>query len=461
LTKEPKDSPACVDDGVGIFVSPTGADTAVGTKSSPVRTIAKALELAGAKRVYVCEGTYAENVEVKGGGMIAGGFACADWRYTGVKAKVVPAAGHALRVTKASGEVVVSDLELVSVDAAANSGESSVAVFASESAGLTLLRAKVEAGKGADAPLVEAPVTNMYGGDKTGKGATGNVGGGSNNCACPVYGASVGASGGNGGNAAVKDGKPGDPGGAAPATPPPSGVFDGKGGMGAADPGGNCTPGTAGAAGEARTGGKGAVALGTLTAQGWAPAAGTKGEAGGAGQGGGGGGGDNFTNGAGGGGGGGCGGCGGNGAAGGRGGGASIAVLSFNTALKLEGTTLKTRDAGRGADGGTGEAGGGGGGGTVGACAGRAGGPGAGGSGGGGGAGGVSVGILYAGAKPRVDGSEVASAATHPTATLGQHGLHGTKGSGGAANMTSPAPGNAGNEGTDGVAGEAAAVKGL
>src|SRR3954447_8565266 len=60
-TKGVKDSPSCVDDGVGVFVSPTGDDGATGTKSKPVKSIAKGVELAasrGLPRVYVCEGTY-------------------------------------------------------------------------------------------------------------------------------------------------------------------------------------------------------------------------------------------------------------------------------------------------------------------------------------------------------------------------------------------------------------------
>src|SRR4051794_39026991 len=35
LSKGPKDAPACIDDSVGIFVSPTGDDGADGTKSKP------------------------------------------------------------------------------------------------------------------------------------------------------------------------------------------------------------------------------------------------------------------------------------------------------------------------------------------------------------------------------------------------------------------------------------------
>ena len=49
LTKDPKDSLPCIDDGVGVFVSPTGADTNPGTKASPVKTIPAALGKLGNK----------------------------------------------------------------------------------------------------------------------------------------------------------------------------------------------------------------------------------------------------------------------------------------------------------------------------------------------------------------------------------------------------------------------------
>ena len=49
MTKDPKDSLPCIDDGVGVFVSPTGADTNPGTKASPVKTIPAALGKLGNK----------------------------------------------------------------------------------------------------------------------------------------------------------------------------------------------------------------------------------------------------------------------------------------------------------------------------------------------------------------------------------------------------------------------------
>ena len=84
LGKEPKDSAPCVADSVGVFVSPMGDDMNAGTKASPVKTIGKALGIAGGKpRVYVCEGTYGESVDLTKAVSIYGGFKCSDWSYSG------------------------------------------------------------------------------------------------------------------------------------------------------------------------------------------------------------------------------------------------------------------------------------------------------------------------------------------------------------------------------------------
>lgn len=114
LTKSVKDSPACVDEAVGLFVSANGSDEGAGTKGSPLKSIGKALEKQGNKpRVYVCEGTYEERVEVKGGVTVLGGFGCADWKYTGTKSKLAPKeAGYAVVLTKVSQPVTVEDFEI-------------------------------------------------------------------------------------------------------------------------------------------------------------------------------------------------------------------------------------------------------------------------------------------------------------------------------------------------------------
>src|SRR6187402_3178748 len=60
-SKSPSEESCVVDDEYAIFVAPTGRDDASGTKTGPVQTIAKAVELAGdSKIVIACDGTYDE-----------------------------------------------------------------------------------------------------------------------------------------------------------------------------------------------------------------------------------------------------------------------------------------------------------------------------------------------------------------------------------------------------------------
>ncbi len=89
---DPKDSPACVADGFGIFVDATnGKDSNTGTKEAPVQTITHALDIAkgqNLKRLYVCEGTYGEDVTIDPGHdgiSIFGGSTCNDWTYSGTQ----------------------------------------------------------------------------------------------------------------------------------------------------------------------------------------------------------------------------------------------------------------------------------------------------------------------------------------------------------------------------------------
>src|SRR5450432_1248299 len=62
---DPKTNPACVSETFGVSVDgASGNDSNAGTKASPVKTIGHALTiLVGSKvRVFVCEGTYPEDV---------------------------------------------------------------------------------------------------------------------------------------------------------------------------------------------------------------------------------------------------------------------------------------------------------------------------------------------------------------------------------------------------------------
>jgi hypothetical protein len=447
---DPREAPRCVVNDYGVFVdAASGLDANPGTRESPVKSIAAALARAGARpRVYVCDGTYPERVALTTPTSLFGGFACGSWTPSGNKAAVAPTEpGYALRVDKLSAPVVVADMTFTARDAAAP-GASSVAVFVA-SASLTLRRVDVAAGKandGQDAtPLADlAPATAP-------QGAAGAAGGAQTpNPLCP---SSVGG-------AAGKDGAPnGAPGLVAIAPPFPDASFSGAGGSAVLA---DCNGGSSGRNGSFGAGGApgaGAATWGTLTADGWKGRDGAAGGDGGHGQGGGGGA-QRFAGGTGGGGG--PGGCGGKGGAPGTAGGSSIAVLAFQADLALFDVSLVASNAGRGGNAangqkaqaassvqalGTGSD----------ACVGGYGGHGGAGGGGGGGAGGLSVGILYKGRPPSLDGTPTPTADALPRVSLGTMGAPGLKGLGAGPLPTNPAS-RKGQDGVDGLPGHLEAI---
>jgi hypothetical protein len=136
----------CIDPAAGVFVSPAGNDGNDGTQANPLQTIGAGLTKAkanGKARVYVCAGTYAENVVINDPIALLGGFSCSDWSYASSNAATVaPASGYALEV--ASTTTSLNDLSFVAADASA-SGASSIAAFVNTST-VTLLRTTLTAG---------------------------------------------------------------------------------------------------------------------------------------------------------------------------------------------------------------------------------------------------------------------------------------------------------------------------
>jgi hypothetical protein len=420
-----------------VFVAPTGDDSAAGTATAPLRTIAKAIAQAiapgGPKQVYVCDGTYGEAVTLDTTAdalQVHGSFDCASgWKYDGAggpKTSIVaPASQMALKVAGPSTAGVLFEDVAFAAANGQNAGESSIAVFAS-GATLTLTRTNVTAGKavsGVDAtPVSQAPqaAPGSHGGfPGVGPGAPG-PGGTSNPCA--------GSNGGLGGYEFLNDagiyvpvgGATGEPG---PPTNPDNGgteqacVKDGGGGQGV-----NGATGGPGA---------GASSWATLSTSGWLPTGGQPGSGGGDAQGGGGGGVIRNGKGSFGGPGGGAGGCGGTGGAAGTGGGSSIAVLALASTVTLQSSSLRSDDAGRGGNGGVGQPGQPGGNGgaatidvTLRSCAGGPGGNGGSGGPGGGGAGGLSAGVVWSATAPTLD------MATQSTIAVGALGAAGADGSG-------------------------------
>ncbi|MCC6557579.1 MAG: PGRS family protein [Polyangiaceae bacterium] len=428
----PSESADPVGNECGAFVATSGNDAASGTKAEPVRTIAKAIEIAGAKggRVYACAETFEENVEVPGGVTLFGGLDCANgWAWIGETTRTTVTAPGVipLRLRGGEGAARVEDVHVVapSIDAADPSmrGRSSIAAVA-EGIAVELSRCVLEAGDAA--PGVDGPsfATSAMG------GAVGNAGNEAcsdnlvdpgleqlNDCGTPGDNTddSVGGVGGTGN---VNSGGPGA-----------NGLPDGAMNGGTGESAGVCTAGTTGDTGVDGTPGAGATGLGTISASGYVGPAAADGTRGLPGQGGGGGGGSKGGTAAGqcvagsaggaSGGSGGAGGCGGLGGKGGGPAGASIALISLGATLTFDAVTLRSGRGGTGGVGGQGQSGGTpGGGGPGGAvpgglsnlnpgCLGGNGGPGGTGGRGGGGLGGHSLGIAFQGSAPPTEGLTV------------------------------------------------------
>lgn len=178
LTQSPKDSEACVDDSVGVFVAPDGDDGATGNKNAPVKSVAKAVALAvsrGLPRVYVCEGTYDGNVKINAPVSIFGGFSCL-WTSAGTKAKIAPLKGIALRVASVNRRVVLESLEILGRADLSVPGDSAIASFVSGSADVTLRDVKLTA---------EAGVEGASGTTGSNYAASASGGGGANGAGRP------------------------------------------------------------------------------------------------------------------------------------------------------------------------------------------------------------------------------------------------------------------------------------
>lgn len=427
----PSTNASAVDSTCGIFASSSaGDDTNAGTKDAPVKTLAKALELAKAASapVYACAETFEEAVTAHAGSVIYGGLSCTSgWLYVGDSKKTSiaplgdPATVSSIALTLSGGadKTHIEDVAVTAPDAMQEGG-SSIAALVNGGA-VDLVRCDLVAGngmKGAPGATPSDPIGPNDPNDPaikgmdgvvacTGNPLAGNPGGnGTTNALCMT---SVGGIGGTGREAMGEAGTDGTP------LPDPNPDQWGLGGIGATV--GSCKGGEDGFLGVDGAPGAGALTSseGSLSSTGFVGAPGEAGADGSPGQGGGGGGaakGKLNCNGASGGGGG-AGGCGGKGGLGGQSGGASIALASVSATVTLKEVNLSSAAGGDGGDGGDGQNGapGGVGGlggapvaGTQGACSGGQGGYGGLGGKGGGGRGGPSVGIAYTGTPPVMDG---------------------------------------------------------
>jgi hypothetical protein len=445
----------CITSTSGVFVSTGGMDKpGYGTMKQPYQTITYALASladAGASAIYVCNGTYSDQISVMSGVSIYGGMTCknGNWVYDTGSSAVVDGTKNdfVLTISGVAAAVDIEDMTFVGADASGSGipGDSSRGVIVGGSTAVSFERCMIGAGAGAVGSMGGAFTSNYTAMTQTGNNASGTTAGGAQTITCTLP-ASASSSGGAGGSLA-SDGQNGG------SNPPITGTApnDGIGGAGATssvlckngDPGAPAPGGSAGAAG---TGG-------TLSGSAWAGGSGGPGSVGDPGQGGGGGGGALTTNG---GGGGGAGGCGGDGGLGGGGGGGSFALVIASSTVTLTACTLRTVGGGAGGPGSSGQDGQSGGtAGTSPGCNGGGGGQGGGGGGGGGGAGGPSIGVAEVGSVMlTIDGMSITTNLTSlagPSMFVG-----GSAGSGGTGG--SPGSGGAAAMGTAGVGGATDAV---
>jgi hypothetical protein len=403
----------------GVFVQADAANvTETGTPTQPYKTLQKALDNAGAKRIYVCSSApYEEAVTIDGPMEVYGGFACTKgwaWTATGRSVLTAPPGSIPLTLTTRADGAKVRGFAITAASAAVPGG-SSIAVAVDDIAA-TLESCAVTAGDGAagedgaQAGIAtrgaDAPTTAMLVMDACLPYAPYLVGGAPGVTLCADGTTTAGGMGGKGGLPGVMSGD-----GASGAAGPEAESGEGGDGQTASQ---ECLPGLDGKHGKDGAAGAAGLLPGAPALTGLRDTNTTDGKPGTRGYGGGGGGAGKAAlcpnavigNGPSGGGGG-AGGCGGRGGGGGKAGGSSLAIVSLGTRLTLTDVALTTGRGGPGGRGALGEYRGAGGAGASGGapsgvfapkpgCSGGNGGVGGFGGPGGGGRGGHSVGLAYA-----------------------------------------------------------------
>jgi hypothetical protein len=453
-------NPACagepsaknVTDACGVFAQADATGAAEdGSKSHPYKSLQKAIDNAGGKRVYACASApFGEAVTLAAGLEVYGGFDCTDgWAWSQDRRSALdgPADTVALTVQKGAAGAKVENFAITAASPGDLKGGGSSIAVAVDDAAAELVRCDVKAGDAADGPDGQTPGgTAAKGADAaTPDAATMNacvnaatVAGGAPGSTTCDDGQTSGGAGGEGGITGTSngDGQKGTGG-------QPTDAVSGLGGAGEAAV--QCAGGGAGSDGAPGLAGPGGTTPGVLSLSGLTTTEDTGGKPGIRAQGGGGGGGAKSgifcmagamtVDGPGAsGGGGGAGGCGGKGGGGGKAGGSSVSIVSLGVQLTLTDVTLAVGKGGKGGNGAIGQAGGGSGQGAPGGAssglsgskAGCQGGPGgAGGAGGpgGGGRGGHAIGIAYAKAPAMMP-----MVKTFTPGTAGSGGLPGTGG---------------------------------
>jgi hypothetical protein len=141
ITGTPVD--AELNENYGVFVAPSGEEGAPGTRQAPLSTIAEGVALAKetGKRVYVCEGSYAEQLTIEDGISVIGALDCATatWKSGGEPSKLE---GPASPVLRARDIVTPTRLDGFTVTAPDGSAEepSSIVLIAEGAPALVIAR---------------------------------------------------------------------------------------------------------------------------------------------------------------------------------------------------------------------------------------------------------------------------------------------------------------------------------
>ena len=355
--------PSELNESFGVFVTPGGQAAAAGTRKQPLASIQAGIALGRSlgKRVYVCGGTFHESLVIADSISVIGGLDCSreEWRAGTTRTRVEAPASPAAAANGIASATRIENLELIAPDAS-EPGGSSFGLLAVESPGLSLVGSRVEAGSGSKGADGVEGIQLVPSGTPAGS-------------AVPEFDACFGA-------ACTKSARPKTPGGTRICAGEAghdgeTGGVGGSGGLYEYNASNVWVPylGQAASSGDSRFGagpaavgapGASATVVGTLSAEGFAPADGARGGDGERGRGGRGGTGfqvykvnpDLFegrnpfwhgTSGAGGG----AGGCPGLAGSPGKGGGASVAVFVAGAPIKLERSDLIARDGGPGGRG--------------------------------------------------------------------------------------------------------------
>ncbi|MDB5213575.1 MAG: virulence associated protein, partial [Myxococcaceae bacterium] len=146
--------PSELTDQYGVFVSPNGQPHTDGNHVRPALTIQDGIDLAKrvGKRVYVCAGTFHEQITIADSISIIGGLDCTnnDWTVgkPGSRTRIEAPSSPAVTATKITSPTRLEGLDIVAPDAHSPSG-SSIALLADHAGALTVASSKLTAGNAA------------------------------------------------------------------------------------------------------------------------------------------------------------------------------------------------------------------------------------------------------------------------------------------------------------------------